>query len=65
MKETLKDTKVGLNDSIPIMCDTSAINISKNLVMHSMIKHIPIKFYFLREQVVVNVVRLEYVATNE
>ena len=33
-------------------CDnTSAINISKNPIMHSKTKHIPIKYHFLRDQV--------------
>jgi len=48
------------------MCDnTSAINISKNPLMHSLTKHIPIKFHFLREQAATNVVKLEYVATRD
>ena len=43
-------------------CDnTSAINISKDTVMHSKTKHIPIKYYFLREKVSQKVVKLEYI----
>ena len=54
------------DESIHIFCDnTSAINISKNPVMHSKTKHIPIMFYFLREQVLDNIVKLEYVPTTE
>ena len=45
--------------------NTSAINISKNHVMHSNTKHIPIKYYFLREKVSQKVVKLEYIDTNE
>ena len=45
--------------------NTSAINISKNLVMHSKTKHIPIKYHFLREQVSQNMVKLEYIDTKE
>lgn len=53
-------------DHISIMCDnTSAINISKNIVMHSKTKNIPIKFHFLREQVLANDSRLEYMATKD
>ena len=49
MKQTLQDIKVKYDDPILILCDNpSAINISKNLVMHSKTKHIPIKFHFLR-----------------
>jgi hypothetical protein len=48
------------------MCDnTSAISISKNLVMHSKTKHIPIKYHFLREQVLEKKVKLEYVPSKE
>jgi hypothetical protein len=36
MKQTLTDIQVEYDEPIPIYCDnTSAINISKNLVMHS------------------------------
>ena len=48
------------------MCDnTSAISISKNSVMHSKTKHIPIKYHFLREQVLEKKVKLEYVSSKE
>lgn len=57
---------MNFNDLIPIMCDnTSAINISKNLVQHSKTKHISIRDHFLREKVLDNEVRLEYVPTKE
>ena len=59
MKEEIKDPFL-------IFCDnTSAINISKNLVMHTKTKHIAIKYRFLRELVQDKVVRLEYVNTKE
>jgi hypothetical protein len=48
MKQTLTDIQVEYDEPIPIYCDnTSAINISKNPVMHSKMKHIPIKYHFL------------------
>ena len=48
------------------MCDnTSAISISKNPIMHSKTKHIPIKYHFLREQVLEQKVKLEYVSSKE
>ena len=66
MKQTLQDIQVKYDESIPILCDnTSAINISKNLVMHSKTKHIPIKFHFLREQVTEKNIKLEYIGTKE
>jgi hypothetical protein len=66
MKQTLTDIQVEYDDPIPIYCDnTSAISISKNLVMHSKTKHIPIKYHFLQEKVAENNIRVEYVGTKE
>jgi hypothetical protein len=66
MKQTLIDIQVEYDESIPIYCDnTSAINISKNPVMHSKTKHIPIKYHFLWEQVAEKNIRVEYVGTKE
>ena len=49
MKQTLQDLQVKFDEPIPIFCDnTSAINISKNHVMHSKTKHIPIKYDFVK-----------------
>ena len=41
--------------------NTSAINISKNLVMHTKAKPITIKYHYLRELVKDKEVRMEYV----
>jgi hypothetical protein len=61
MKQMLEDIHIHYNEPIPIFCDnTSAISISKNPVMHSKTKHIPIKFHFLRE-----VIKVEYVGTKD
>jgi hypothetical protein len=66
MKQTLIDIQVEYDEPIPIYCDnTSAISISKNPVMHSKTKHIPIKYHFLREQVAEKNIRVEYVGTKE
>ena len=66
MKQTLQDLQVQFSEPIPIFCDnTSAISISKNPVMHSKIKDISIKYYFVREQVAENNIKLEYVCTKE
>jgi hypothetical protein len=66
MKQTLTDIQVEYDESIQIYCDnTSAINISKNLVMHSKMKHIPIKYHFLQEQVAEKNIRVEYLGTQE
>jgi hypothetical protein len=66
MKQTLQDIQVKYDEPILIFCDnTSAISISKNPVMHSKTKHIPIKFHFLREQVTEKNIKLEYIGTKE
>ena len=62
----MEDIQVKYDEPITIFCDnTSAINISKNPVMHSKTKHIPIKFHFLREQVIEKNIKIEYVETKE
>jgi hypothetical protein len=66
MKQTMTDIKVEYDEPIPIYCDnTSGINISKNPVMHSKTKNIPIKYHFLREQFAEKNIRVEYVGTKE
>jgi hypothetical protein len=66
MKQTLIDIQVEYDEPIPIYCDnTSAINISKNPVIHSKTKHIPIKYHFLWEQVAEKNIRVEYVGKKE
>ena len=66
MRQTLEYIQVKFGEPIPIFCDnTSAINISKNLVIHSKTKHIPIKLHFLKEQVTEKNIKLQYVETME
>eukprot|EP00253_Pinus_taeda_P007117 PITA_07117 len=66
MMQTLQDYQITCTPPISILCDnTSVINISKNLVMHSKTKNIPIKYHFLREQVLEQKVKLEYVPSKE
>ena len=58
--------KVEIKEPVVMYCDnTSAINISKNPVMHSKIMHIAIKYHFVRELVQDKEIRLEYVHTKE
>ena len=65
MKQTLKD--FGLKfENTTILCDnTSAINLSKNPILHSRTKHIQIRHHFLREQVLNNIIKLEFIPTNK
>ena len=66
MKHTFKYIQVEYDEPIPTYYDnTSAINISKNPMIHSKMKHIPIKYHFLREQVAEKNIRVEYVGTKE
>ena len=62
----MEEIQVKYDEPTLILCDnTSAINISKNPVMHSKKKHIPIKFHLLKEQVTEKNIKLEYVETKE
>lgn len=66
MKNTLVDYKIHFDDPIHIYYDnTSSIDVSKILVMHFHTKHIPIKYYYLKEQVANNTVKLEYISSKE
>jgi hypothetical protein len=51
LKQQLLDYDLKLQ-RVPIMCDnTSAINLTKNPVLHSRTKHIEIRHHFLRDHV--------------
>ena len=66
MKQTLKDIHVHYNEPITILCDnTSGISISKNPVMHSKTKHIPIKYHFIREHVLEKTLKLKHIGTKD
>ena len=54
-----------IQDTLVVYCDnTSAINISKNLVQHFRTKHIDIRHHFIRELVENKAVVIEHVATE-
>jgi hypothetical protein len=58
--------QVKYDEPISILCDnTNAINISKNLVIHSKKNNIMIKYQFLREQTTEKRIKIEYVGTKE
>ena len=66
MKKPLKDIKFEYDQPIPTYRDnTSAISVSKNPVIHSKPKHIPIKYNFLREHADERYVKMVYVNTKE
>ena len=65
MKQTLKDFGL-IFENTTIFCDnTSAVNLSKNPILHSRTKHIQIRHHFLREQVLNNIIELEFIPTNQ
>ena len=52
-------------DHIPIKCDNiSAIQLTKNLILHSRTKHIKIRHHFIREHVKDGNIVLDYVRTS-
>ena len=64
MKQTLKDFDVDF-ECIPIKCDnTSAINLSKNPILHSRAKHIDIRHHFLRDHIQRGEIVLDFVSTE-
>jgi hypothetical protein len=66
MKQTLANIQVDYDEPIPIYCDNkSTISISKNSVMHSKMKNIPIQYHFLQEKVVENNIKVEHVVTKK
>ena len=66
IKQLLKGMKDKIIEPVILYYDnTSAINISKNLVMHTKTKHIAIKYHYLRELVQGKEVKMEYVNTKE
>ena len=61
---TTKDYNIFLNH-IPLKCDnTSAINLTKNLIMHCRTKHIEIRHHFLRDHINKGNCEIEYVDTK-
>ena len=54
------------NKCLTVFCDnSSAINISENHVQHSHIKHIDMRYHFIRELVEQKTLILEYVETTK
>ena len=65
MKQTLTDFNL-IFEHVPIKCDnSSAINISKNLVQHSRTKHIEIRHHFLKDHAQKGDITLEFVSTKD
>ena len=66
LKHLLKRMKEEVNKPVILYCEnTSAINISKNPVMHAKTKHIAIKYHYVRDLVEDKKVKMEYIHTKE
>ncbi|GKB42659.1 hypothetical protein Tco_0887601 [Tanacetum coccineum] len=65
MKQALVDYDINLDD-IPVLCDNkSAIDLSKNPVLHSRTKHIEIRHHFLRDNVQKGNISIEKVSSED
>ena len=66
IKKLLNEMKEDITELVTLYYDnTSAINISKNPMMHTNTKHIGIKYHYVRELVQDKEVKMEYVHTKE
>ena len=65
MQKLLHDYGI-CQEHFTIYCDnTSAINISKNLVQHSRTKHVEIQHHFIKELVEDGILTLKFIHTND
>ena len=66
IKKLINGMKEDITELVTLYYDnTSAINISKNLLMHRKTKYIAIKYHYVRELVQDKEVKMEYVNTKE
>ena len=66
IKQLLKGMKEDIIEPVTLYYEnTSAMNISKNPVMHTKTKHIAIKYHYVRELVQDKEVKIEYINTKE
>ena len=65
IKQQLKDYGIILNKILIKYENTSAINLSKNPILHSRSKHIEIRHHFLRDHVQHKDILLEFISTND
>jgi len=65
MKQQLSDFGLKVT-KVPLFCDnTSAINLTKNLVHHSQTKHIEIRHHFIREQVSNSICEIKFIESEK
>ncbi|KAD3336473.1 hypothetical protein E3N88_31992 [Mikania micrantha] len=65
LRRSLEELGFKQEDPTVIYCDNkSAINLSKNPILHSRSKHIELRYHFIREMVTKKQVSLEYCSTH-
>ncbi|KAJ0576790.1 putative RNA-directed DNA polymerase [Helianthus annuus] len=65
LRRILEDLGFKQEEPTVIYCDNkSAINLSRNPVLHSRSKHIELRYHFIREMVMKERISLEYCSTN-
>jgi hypothetical protein len=66
LRMLLKEIDFPQNNPTTLLCDNqAAISLSEDPQLHQRVKHIDLKFHFLREQVQANELTLRYVNTND
>ena len=64
MRNVLTDYRIFQDTTVVYFDNSSAIDISKNLVQHSKTKHIEIRYHFIRDLVERKIMCLEYIPTE-
>ena len=65
LKQLNQDLQVSTDPIVIYEDNQSAISIAKNPQFHGRVKHINIKYHFIREQVRDNIIKLVYCETSE
>lgn len=66
LRTLLREIGYGTNEATTIMCDNNvAINLSEDLMLHSRVKHVDIKYHFLRERVASEEIVMRYINTKD
>ncbi|GJX23332.1 hypothetical protein Tco_0227777 [Tanacetum coccineum] len=63
MKSQLTDYDI-IYEKVPIFCNTSAIAILNNPVLHSRTKHIDIRYHFIRDHILKGDIELHFIPTQ-
>lgn len=64
MKHTSIDFGLAF-DCVPLYCDNTSINLSKNPIKYSRTKYINVKYHFIRDLVLKGDISLDYIPTKD